>query len=31
MRLFGGLYDEIPGQAKPRTTAAQRKARDKLR
>ena len=26
--LFGGLYDEIPGQAKPRTTAAQRKARD---
>jgi len=26
--LFGGLYDEIPGQAKPRTTADQRKARD---
>ena len=26
--LFGGLYDEIPGQPKPRTTADQRKARD---
>jgi type IV secretion system protein VirD4 len=28
-RLFGGFYDEIPGQPPPRTTAAQRKARDK--
>jgi type IV secretion system protein VirD4 len=27
--LFGGLYDEIPGQPPPRTTAEQRKARDK--
>jgi len=26
--LFGGLYDEIPGQPKPRTTAEQRKARE---
>jgi type IV secretion system protein VirD4 len=28
-KLFGGFYDEIPGQPPPRTTAEQRKARDK--
>ena len=27
-KLFGGFYDEIPGQPPPRTTADQRKARD---
>jgi type IV secretion system protein VirD4 len=28
-KLFGGFYDEIPGQPPPRTTAAQRETRDK--
>ena len=28
-KLFGGFYDEIPGQPPPRTTAAQREARDR--
>lgn len=27
-KLFGGLYDEIPGQPEPRTTATKREKRD---